>query len=204
MNSSVESVGQELLQTLRANSKTAKTSGIVLMIAGFLSLVAPFAAGASIVIMTGVLLLVGGVSQLLFAFKAGTFGQGLMVFLLGLFTALCGSYMISNTGVALGALTLFLAAWFVATGVVEIVWALKMRPLAGWGTVMFGAVISLLLGLMIWRQFPVSGAWAIGVLVGVKMLIGGWWLFSIGKSVETVTTPDRPWESADVTMGERE
>jgi hypothetical protein len=34
---------------------------------------------------------------------------------------------------------------------------------------LFGGVVSVLLGIMIWRQFPLSGAYAIGVLVGIKL-----------------------------------
>ena len=103
---------------------------------------------------------------------------------MGLLTVLLGGYMIGNTGVALATVTLFLAAWFVVVGICEIIWSLRLRPLPGWGTTVFSGVISLLLGLMIWRQFPVSGAWAIGVLAGIKLIFSGWWLIIIGRGVK--------------------
>jgi uncharacterized membrane protein HdeD (DUF308 family) len=54
-------------------------------------------------------------------------------------------------GRALGALTLLLAAYFVATGVVQVIGAFGARPEQGWGWLMFGGVISVLLGLLLWR-----------------------------------------------------
>lgn len=187
MTESEAGARQQFLEMLKANASSAKRYGIVLIIAGILALIAPFAAGSSLVIMVGVLLLVGGVAQLMFAFGAGTFGHGLLIFLLGLLTAVCGGYLIGNSGAALVTFTLFLAAWFIASGIIEILFALKMRPASGWGAVMFSAALSLILGIIIWRQYPVSGIWAIGTLVGAKMLVGGWWLFNIGKTAETTT-----------------
>ena len=39
--------------------------------------------------------------------------------------------------------------------------------------VLIDGIITLLLGLMIYRQWPSSSAWAIGTLVGVSMIISG-------------------------------
>jgi len=33
--------------------------------------------------------------------------------------------------------------------------------------------VALALGIMIWRQFPVSGMWAVGTLAGIHMIFGG-------------------------------
>jgi uncharacterized membrane protein HdeD (DUF308 family) len=39
--------------------------------------------------------------------------------------------------------------------------------------VLVDGIITLLLGLMIYLQWPSSTAWAIGILVGVSMIISG-------------------------------
>ena len=49
---------------------------------------------------------------------------------------------------------------------------------------------------MIWRQFPFSGVWALGTLVGVQMMMmSGWTLIAVGglakdavKAVEEAST----------------
>ena len=45
---------------------------------------------------------------------------------------------------------------------------------------MFGGILSLLLGLMIWRQFPVSGIWALGTLVGIQLVFSGLTPIAVG------------------------
>jgi uncharacterized membrane protein HdeD (DUF308 family) len=45
--------------------------------------------------------------------------------------------------------------------------------------VIFNGIVSVLLGLMIWRNWPVSGLWAVGILLGVKMVVGGMALMAI-------------------------
>jgi uncharacterized membrane protein HdeD (DUF308 family) len=56
----------------------------------------------------------------------------------------------------------------------------------GWGWALFGGVVSLVLGIMIWRQFPVSGTWAIGILFGVHMLFTGFAMMGIGSAARAV------------------
>jgi len=107
------------------------------------------------------------------AFKMGSFGHGLLVFLLGLLSIVIGGYMLSRPGMALATLTLVLAVYFVVDGVFQSIWAFRLRPIKGWGWSLFSGVVSLALGIMIWRQFPVSGIWAVGTLAGIHMVFGG-------------------------------
>lgn len=126
------------------------------------------------------LLLVSGVAQLLLVFRAGSTGQGLMLALFAVLSLVAGGYMMSQPVAALATLTLFLAAYFVAGGVVQTLGALGARPEPGWGWLLFGGVVSLVLGVMIWRQFPLSGIWAVGTLVGIQLLLSGWTLIAVG------------------------
>ncbi len=165
---------------IKRNARTAKWVGILLVVAGFLALVAPLAAGAAFATMVGLLLAFGGISLLVLAFRAGSFGDGMMIFLLGALTLVAGLYMIAEPGGALIAITVFLAMYFAVSGIVEIIYALRIKPVKGWGWVMFGGVVSLVLGIMMWRQMPLTAAWAIGVLVGVRLLMTGFELMAIG------------------------
>jgi uncharacterized membrane protein HdeD (DUF308 family) len=54
------------------------------------------------------------------------------------------------------------------------------------GLLVLGGIISFLLGLMIWMQYPLSGALAIGVLLGIKLLFVGMTLFTVGSSIQSV------------------
>jgi uncharacterized membrane protein HdeD (DUF308 family) len=110
-------------------------------------------------------------------------GKGLLTFVLGVLGAGVGLYMIFNPGLGLLSLTLLLAAYFVVAGVSEVIGAFKMKPVKGWVWALISAVVSVLLGVMIWQQFPASGEWAVGILTGIKMIFGGFWLIAIGRGV---------------------
>ena len=183
MNSQVQSLRNTLVEGLRENAGWAIGVGIVMIIAGVLSLVLPFAAGLAVTAVIGATLLAGGVVQMLLAFKAGAFGRGLMIFLLGLLGAVAGIYTLMQPVAALASLTLLLAAYFIATGVLAAIAAFQLRPSQGWGWMLANGIITILLGVMITSQWPLSGAWAAGILVGVHLLSGGVALAALGSAV---------------------
>ena len=44
----------------------------------------------------------------------------------------------------------------------------------GWGWLLASGIVSVVLGWMIWAQWPASGLWVIGLLVGIQLLFTGW------------------------------
>jgi len=104
---------------------------------------------------------------------------------MGVLTIILGAYMLSNVGEALASLTLFIAIYFVVEGITEVIAAFQLKPASGWGWALFSGVITVLLGAMIWNQFPLSGAWAIGTLVGIKLLFSGWSLLIFGMAARS-------------------
>ena len=55
--------------------------GVVTVIAGFFSLVMPWASGVGVAVFVGFALVVGGVARLIAAFSAGSFGRGTLAFI---------------------------------------------------------------------------------------------------------------------------
>ncbi len=47
------------------------------------------------------------------------------------------------------------------------------RSAAGSGWILVDGTVTLILGLMVWRQWPSSSLWAIGTLVGISMIFTG-------------------------------
>jgi len=173
-----------LVETIKSNARATRWCGIALFVAGILALLSPLYAGLSLTIIVGALLLVGGASQLILVFQAGSVGEGILMLLLGVLWLIAGGYFVSQPVSALAAMTLFLAAYFIATGIIEIIGAFGARPQAGWGWLLFSGIVSAVLGVMIWRQYPLSGAWAVGILFGVRMIMSGSALMAIGAAVK--------------------
>lgn len=167
----------QFMKELKKNSGTAIGMGIFLLLLGFLAMGAPLVAGASVAMVVGITLLIGGVAQLIFAFKSS---MGLFNILFALMTIIIGGYMLTNLGVALESLTIFLAIYLVVSGFSEIMVAYQARPAQGAGWAMFSGFLSVILGVLIWSQFPLSGAWAIGILIGVRLFFTGTSLLMLG------------------------
>ena len=84
--------------------------------------------------------------------------------------------------VILGFLSLLVASYFFVHGIFEVIEAVQLRPAPGWGWSLFSGILTVSLGVLIWRQWPVSGAWAIGVLVGIHVLMSGWAAIMLGTA----------------------
>ena len=181
-----EVIAAPLANAVKKDSTALMILGTITIVLGVLAMMAPLMAGIAVALSVGFLLIAAGIMRTIFAFKCKSWGKGIMVFLLGLLTLLVGFYMVSRPGAALATLTLFLAAYFVIDGIFEIIEAFDLKPIKGWGFMLFGGVVSLLLGIMIWRQWPISGAWAIGILFGIKMIFAGFAMTGIGAAGRTL------------------
>jgi uncharacterized membrane protein HdeD (DUF308 family) len=80
-------------------------------------------------------------------------------------------------------LTVLLAATFIAMGILETVMALGLRPLEGWTWMLFAGLAALVVGVLIFVHLPSSAVWAIGLLVGIKMISSGWAYFYLALVV---------------------
>jgi len=175
----------ELAGAARAGGKDMTIFGVIAIILGVLAMLAPGITGLSIATVVGMLVVVGGIVRMIWAFKAGSLGKGLLMFAIGGLTLLCGIALVANPLFASGTLTIMLAAYFVVDGIFEIAAGFQARPASGSGWMLFGGVVSVLLGIMIWRQFPLSGAYAIGVLVGIKLFFVGLMMVTGGSVVRS-------------------
>ncbi len=136
--------------------------------------------------LLGVLVLIGGIVRIVWAFQAGSFGKGLLMFAIGGLTLLCGIALVANPLFASGVLTVILAGYFIFDGISEIVGGIRQRPESGWSWMLFGGIVSIWLGMMIWGQFPLSGVWAIGILLGIKLFFVGLIMVMGGSAVRSM------------------
>jgi uncharacterized membrane protein HdeD (DUF308 family) len=134
----------------------------------------------------GFLLLASGVARIVHALKSRQWGTGFWGTVIGLLGVVAGLLMIFRPLVGLVTMTLLIAFYFLVDGICEIIAAFKIKPDQGWGWVLFNGIIAVVLGLMIWRQWPVSGAWAIGLLVGIHILLTGWSMVILGTGARRV------------------
>jgi uncharacterized membrane protein HdeD (DUF308 family) len=147
--------------------------GVLLIILGMLAVGSPFVAAVAVNVVLAWLIVLAGVVHLILAFHAHGAGSLIWKLLVGLAYLFFGAYLIMHPVLAVASLTLLLASLFLVEGILDIVLFFKMRPMQGSSWVLIDGIITLLLGLLIYEQWPSSTAWAIGTLVGVSMIISG-------------------------------
>ncbi|MCH5375565.1 MAG: DUF308 domain-containing protein, partial [Planctomycetes bacterium] len=153
--------------------------GIGLVVIGILAAAASYAAGLLTVVLFGLLLLMGGIAQVVSSFWAGRWSGFLLHLLVGLLYTVTGMLIIDAPDNALDALTLLIAAVFILVGIFRIVGALSIQ-FHDWGWVVLNGAVSLLLGLLIYRHWPASGEWVLGLFIGIELIFTGWFWIMVG------------------------
>ena len=144
-----------------------------MVIIGVVAIGSPFLATVAAKILFGWLLLVSGILQIIVAFSTGKWGEFFLDLLFGLLFVVAGAWLAFYPLAGILSLTVFLAIVFVVQGVIEVINAFRMRPIAGWGWMFTAGVLALIVGLMILSRFPSSALWAIGALVGINFISTG-------------------------------
>jgi len=154
--------------------------GILTFVLGLLMAGAPFFTGLAVALSVGILLLLGGIARVVYSIKSE---RGFASVAVGLLTVVCGLIMIGHPVFGLKFLTLLVALWFLSDGILAIAASFSLKPQPGWGLVLFGGLVSFLLGFMIWSRWPLSGVWAVGLLIGIRMIFEGWSMVMVGLAV---------------------
>lgn len=146
---------------------------LLMILAGILAIGLPLAAGIAVNIVVAWLLVFCGAAHLVFAWDLRRAGGAIWQILLGVLYVGIGVYLLAHPVAGLLALTLALAIYLFAEGVLELVLSFQVRPRQGWGWLLLDGIVTLVLGAMVWRTWPGSSEWAIGTLVGISMIFSG-------------------------------
>jgi uncharacterized membrane protein HdeD (DUF308 family) len=172
----------ENTQALKSASRLGMLWGILTILFGLFAIGSPLYTGLAVAVMVGMALVAAGVSMTVFAFQAPSLGRGILKLLFGALTVVVGIAVLAQPGIALAKLTLLLGAYFVADGVITMIVAFNVKPQPGWGWMTFNGVVTIALGWMILKGWPLSGVWAIGVLVGIRLLFAGITMLTLGTA----------------------
>ncbi|GBQ06481.1 MULTISPECIES: HdeD family acid-resistance protein [Acetobacter] len=165
--------------------------GAVLIALGFIACVDAISVTLASTIFIGILLIIAGAFQVAHAFAVREWGGVLFSALFGLLYIVAGGMIIEEPATGSVMITLFAAACFIVVGVMRSLMAIQYRSLPGWGIVLAGGLISLLVGLSLYFTLPWSGLWLIGTFVGVELITSGigWLQFGLALRQSDVRPP---------------
>lgn len=166
--------------------KIVMMMGIALTVFGVLLLVAPVAVGGAVVKLVALVLVITGMAQLVQAFRSGSAGHSVIAIILGLIVTGVGVLVWLNPELGSGFLTALLMIFFVVNGLWKLSSAFRYRNVRGKGWLLLSGLISLVFVYLLWKQWPLAGVWAIGVLVGLDLLISGIALIFLATGMKKV------------------
>ena len=168
------------LEPLRTKWGWIVALGVIYVIVGLIALGSVVMATAASVFIVGIMMVIAGVAEVINVFQIKTWGKFLFWLFLGGLYILAGFATFQNPLLAAGLLTLLLGASLVVSGIVRIILAFSMKEGAPWIWVIVSGVVTLVLGLMILARWPVSSLYALGLFLGIDLVIAGASWISIG------------------------
>jgi len=148
--------------------------GLASIVLGTIGLGMTFFLTQATIVFFGVLLGIGGIFQLLHAFKCRGWKSTIWHVLIALLYVAAGVMMVLRPVLAGLSLTLILAWILIAVGILRGYMAFQLRPARGWWWPLVAGIVSVALGVMILAEWPQSGLWIIGLFVAVELIFNGW------------------------------
>lgn len=164
---------EALMEALRPNAGPLLGVGVVQALLGSAAIVAPQVATQLGTEFLGVLLLFAATLQLWQGLRLRNWkGTSLLLLAAALDVAL-GAMLLLHPAQGAVALTLLLAALLIVQGATRIGLHLRGGLPRGSGAFLVAGILGIVLGGLLWWEWPSDSAWAIGLLLGVNLLMGG-------------------------------
>jgi len=157
-------------------------AGFIAIALGLLALFSPFIAGLVVTLVLGANFLISGILEGVAAFKAERWTGTIGLMLLAAISVIAGLIIFAHPLLGLTTLTLVAIISLFIAGLAKLYWAFKVPT--GQGFLIVSGILSILIAAMLYTNFPFSAAWALGILVGVNLIVEGITLLAFVKSTD--------------------
>ena len=161
------------IEEVRRNWGGFLALGILLIILGIIVLISAEFASIFTVFLFGIFLIIAGIIQGIQAFMAYRWSGLFLSLLLGILYIVTGVLCVTNPVGSALSITMLIGILCLIGGIFKIVSSLILR-FDQWGWVFFNGIVTFILGLLIYSEWPVSGLWVIGTFIGVDLILSGW------------------------------
>ena len=168
MNTLVSSMSQDL----RKRWGWFFALGVLLIVVGIGALGSSVAATFITVMALGLILLFGGAAEVVMSFMARTWKGFVTYLVMGILMAITGFILTTRPVEGTATLTLLISIWLLVAGTGRAAFAIVDRY-PGWGTGVASGLVSVILGGLVFAQYPTSALWFIGTMVGCELLLRG-------------------------------
>jgi uncharacterized membrane protein HdeD (DUF308 family) len=149
------------------------TIGVLVELTGLFSILVPIVASISVAILVGWALLIGGGVQFGHVLRREAGWERVWRLFLAAVTALAGLSLLLFPLSGTITITFVLVVWFFISGGTKLGAWWQTRQVAGSWMLGLNGLSAVVLGALIWASLPSSAAWAIGLLVGIELILYG-------------------------------
>lgn len=158
--------------------------GVLMILLGAFAVLIPNVASWGMTVLIGWILVIGSAFLFAWSFTAPGALNVIARIAWSVLTLGAGLFLLLNPDKGAKALTLILIIYFLASGAVRLGAAFAQRGIRGAGWLGLSGVLSLIIGLIFLVDYPSSADWAIGLLVGIDLIFGGWTLILLSQEVK--------------------
>jgi uncharacterized membrane protein HdeD (DUF308 family) len=180
---------EEALLPARKHWTLLLALGILMVILGTIGFFQPIAYTLATTILYGALLLVAGGAGIVTAFRLDDWKGKAAAILLSLLYLIAGAFLLLHPVLGALSLTLVVGAFLFASGLIKIWMGFSHREQSGWGWLVASGLLSLLLGILIYAQFPGSGLWVLGLFLAIELIFDGWGLVVLAVVLHAIKEP---------------
>jgi uncharacterized membrane protein HdeD (DUF308 family) len=157
---------------IKAHSKMLKGEGIFLIILGIAAITLPLLFAVAIEFILGTLFILAAFAGLARSFKAKNIPGTLFSIMTYILFLIAGITIIATPLLGVQILAVLLASFFIVSGFFKIIFAFHLKPGKGWGWALFDGVTAMVLGIVLFRTWPLA-IWIVGIIVGIRLVILG-------------------------------
>jgi uncharacterized membrane protein HdeD (DUF308 family) len=158
--------------------------GAIFLVLSVLAIGNLLAATVASVLLVGILMLIGGVAQLVEAFQVRRWGSLFLLLLSGVLYTVAGMLAFMNPTLAAAALTLFLAIALVVSGALRTWWGFTLRAVPGRGWIVASGIVSIIAGIVFYAMWPQNALWLPGLVLAVDLGLQGMLLTAFGLALK--------------------
>lgn len=160
--------------------------GAALIILGVIASINLFASSIVTIFYIGILMLIGGVAEIIHALGIKGWRGFLFSLVSGLFYCAAGFFALYDPTRADAVFTLMLAIALIAAGLLRLIVGFASRDQKGWGWIVAGGVVTTLLGGMILARWPFDSLWVLGLFLSIDLLVQGWAFVAMGFALRAL------------------
>ncbi|MFM7734509.1 MAG: DUF308 domain-containing protein [Alphaproteobacteria bacterium] len=173
----------DLVDVLGGIGRGARLLGYALFALALLCVFAPVATGEAAILALGLLMLLAGLFRAAIGWRAVGLARGPLGLVVGLLTAAAGVALLLHPVAALTDAASLVAVYLVIDGIVGSLFGFRLRPEEGWTEAVGEGLLSVVLGICVWRGWPFPGVQAIALVLALKLATAGLVLLRLPRTL---------------------